>query len=127
MTPKNPRMPWPAVADMPPAATIWVAFGDTHSKSILMMATNNDKFKTAATQFHAQLFLIVRGLLVDEMRDMFTVALPPYLSAAINAKRLKAGEEFEKNQAVVENQIVKRIRVYAKKWLRSPAGSDYQT
>lgn len=61
------------------------------------------------------------------MRDMFTAALPPYLSAAINAERLKAGEEFKKSQPVVKDQIVKRIRVYAERWLRSPAGSDYQT
>lgn len=111
---------------MPPPKETWKTFGDLHSKSILQAATNNDEYKSATAQFHARLFLIVRGLSVDELHDMFGQALPPYLLAADGAERLHANRIFEDSHMTVENRMVERVRAYATIWLESAAGQDYQ-
>ena len=88
---------------MPPAAETWKTFGDAHSKSIFTAATTHNEYKNATMQFHARLFLIICGLSVDELHDMFTVALPLFLVSAINLERLKASRVFEESQALIED------------------------
>ena len=112
---------------MPLAAETWNTFGDAHSKSILTAATNHDEYENATTQVHARLFLIVCGLSVDELHNMFTAALPLYLVSAINLERLKASKVFEDSQALIEDRVVKRIRAYSQMWLKSHGGIEYET
>lgn len=81
-TPKTPRTPRTKdlqETTMPSPTETWKTFGDLHSRSILQAATNNDEYRNVTAQFHARLFLIVRGLSVDELHNMFSQTLPSYI------------------------------------------------
>ena len=95
---------------MPPAAKTWKTFGDAQSKNLLTAATNHDEYKNMAAHFHARLLLIVRGLSVDELQNMFVGALPPYLSSVNDSERRKASKIFQESHGLVEDRMVKRIR-----------------
>ena len=126
-TPKTPKTPATIDTTAHSAAKTCKTFGDAHSKLIFTSAINHDEYRNVAAQFHARLFLIVRGLTDDELRDIFTAALPPYLNSASTTEHRKAREIFEECQALVEDQIAVRIRAYAQMWLQSPRGSNYET
>ena len=111
---------------MPPTAETWKMFGDAHSKAILQAATNNNEYKNVTAQFHARLFLIVRGLSIDELQNMFSSALPPYMVDGDNAARLQASKIFEDSHTAIETQMVGRIRAYASEWLESEGGRNYR-
>ena len=127
---KTPRTPQSqkfqlAKVTMPSASETWNTYGDAHSKSILQAAINNEKYRNAAMQFHTRLFLIVRGLSVDEMHDMFLKTLPLFVVTNGSSDRLKANGIYEDCQKLVENCMIDRIQAYALMWLNSAEGLEY--
>ena len=110
---------------MPPTAETWKTFGDALSKNILTAVTDHREYRNAAMRFHARLFLIVRGLNIDQLRQIFGAATPQYLESGTAQERDKAMEIFEQCHGQFEDRMVKRIRAYAKMWIESPGGSNY--
>ena len=93
---------------LPPSET-WMVFGDAYLKSILTAVSNHDEYQNAATQFHTRLFLVVCGLAIEELRDMFGAALPPYLNSTSSEKRCKISRIFKKYHGLFQDRMVARI------------------
>ncbi|MCJ1462232.1 hypothetical protein MMC07_000832 [Pseudocyphellaria aurata] len=107
---------------MPRATDAWKTFGDGHSVTILANATTLDEYGNAAGEFHARLFLFIRGLNADETRAIFTASQPIFLQTLTATERNRATKLFEYGQHVTEDRMAMRVRALALRWLESPGG-----
>ena len=127
-TSKTPRTPHPrpvTMPIMPPAAQTWKTFGDAQGKMIFHTATNHKKYRSAASQFYAKLFFIVRGLSVEEMHDMFSNCQPLYLINGGSEERMIGNGMFEECAKLIEDRVVDGLHAYALIWVDSAGGTIY--
>ncbi|MCJ1349402.1 hypothetical protein MMC31_007642, partial [Peltigera leucophlebia] len=112
----------------PPVLWTWDVFGDADSTRYLSSAQNLDEYINSARTFPARLALVVRGLSIDELKQIFRATQPAFLKGADSYDRNRASEQFEWAHDFCEDRLVERLVYYAKtSWLTSPAGEAYTT
>lgn len=70
--------------------------------------------------------LIVRGLTLDGIKNLFVSTLPGYLQDGPPYERNHAEKLFLDTHNRIEDLLVERIRGYANLWLGSPGGLGYK-
>lgn len=114
------RPKWPVVS------RTWSTFGDHDSARFLASAGATDEYKVGSLYFHARLALVVRGLSLDQLHNIFVSTLPPYLQDAPIYERNLAEKSFQAAHDAIEDRIVSRVKAYAESWIASAGGASYK-
>ena len=98
--------------DYPPFDQFWIVFGNPCSLQYLKSVANQEEYNGCVKYFHGCLSLIVQNLHLLEIKALFRVTLPAWLSMVDEDIQKSKQKFFESAYDWTNGKIVKKIVAY---------------